>query len=345
MNKMEKTNIILEIKNLSVEYRKSNKIIPALRDISLTLDKKETLGIVGESGCGKSTLAHAVLKLLPETEGKITSGEILFREKDSSRIDILKLADDDLRKIRGNRISMIFQDPFNSLNPVFRVGEQITEAIRIHNNAGNKSKGNDIELRNRVIKLLELVQLPNPELIMDYYPHQLSGGMQQRIMIAMALSCNPDILIADEPTTALDVTIQKDILDLLKELQKKLGLSIILISHDLGIIAQFCSRVIIFYAGTVMEKAPTDELFHNPGNPYTKGLLDSLPGKSGTAAGEHKRLKVIPGQVPDLTDLPDGCKFNPRCSFKIDKCSGKEPGFIALNKNHVSRCYLANELK
>ncbi len=214
------------------------------------------------------------------------------------------------------------------------------EAIRIHENADNKSKGNNIELRNRVLKLLELVQLPNPEFIMDYYPHQLSGGMQQRIMIAMALSCNPDILIADEPTTALDVTIQKEILELLKELQKEFGLSIILISHDLGIIARFCSRVIIFYAGTVMEEAGTDELFHKPGNPYTIGLLDSLPGKSGTGAGERKRLKVIPGQVPDLSDLPDGCKFNPRCSFKVDKCSAKEPEFISLNKNHVSRCHL-----
>lgn len=335
---------ILEIKNLSVEYSKGRKVIPALRNVSVSLREKEIIGIVGESGCGKSTLAHAILRLIPENEGSITSGEIIFSENESTGLNILELNNDELRKIRGNRISMIFQDPFNSLNPVFKVGEQIIEAIKTHNSSAEEQVS-DNELSKRVIELLGLVQMPEPELIMDYYPHQLSGGMQQRIMIAMALSCNPDVLIADEPTTALDVTIQKEILDLLKKLQKQLGLSIILISHDLGIISSFCSRVIIFYAGTVMEEADTESIFHNSKNPYTIGLLDSLPGKNVSMDGKSKRLKVIPGQVPDLTNLPVGCKFNPRCGYKVERCSVNEPEFVYVSKNHLSRCFLANELK
>jgi len=400
---------ILEIKNLSVEYRKGSKIIPALRNISISLKKKEILGIVGESGCGKSTLAQSILRLIPEREGKITSGSILFREAPTTVTDLLKVEYDNLLLVRGKRISMIFQDPFNSLNPVFKIGDQLIEAISIHekdsdnpaeykNEASTglppnvllrKTKHGGLShpwypsflrrnppklypptpyglrkgyphsstdslpwssakadrIRTRILSLLAKVQLQKPELIMDSYPHQLSGGMLQRVMIAMALSCSPDILVADEPTTALDVTIQKEILELLKKLQEELELTIILISHNLSIISRFCSRVIILYAGTIMEDACSEDIFKKPLNPYTVGLLESLPGRNYSRNAVPVRLKAISGQVPDMASLPDGCKFSPRCPYMALACTAEEPELLVLEKNHLSRCYFTDEFK
>jgi len=326
---------VLEVRNLSVEYYKGGKVIQALRDTSITLKRNEVLGIVGESGCGKSTLALSILKLIPEREGKIVSGEILFKGE-----ELLRLSDEKLVQIRGDRISIIFQDPFTSLNPVFRIGNQIAESLTLH----RKDNLSTSQIEKEIIELLELVKIPKPKDTMWSYPHQLSGGMQQRVMIAIALSSKPEILIADEPTTALDVTIQKEILDLLTELQKKLGLSVVLITHDFGIVAQVCQRVSVMYAGSIVEEASTSEIFHNPLHPYTKGLLESLPSRkepSGSPRGEKRRLKAIPGQVPDPSNLPSGCKFHPRCPISIEDCKGGEPMLKEIVKNHWVRCIRA----
>jgi oligopeptide/dipeptide ABC transporter ATP-binding protein len=326
---------VLEVRNLSVEYYKGGKVIQALRDASITLKRNEVLGIVGESGCGKSTLALSILKLIPEREGKVVSGEILFKGE-----ELLRLSDEKLVQIRGERISIIFQDPFTSLNPVFRIGNQIAESLTLH----RKDNLSTSQIEKEIIELLELVKIPKPKDTMWSYPHQLSGGMQQRVMIAIALSSKPEILIADEPTTALDVTIQKEILDLLTELQKKLGLSVVLITHDFGIVAQVCQRVSVMYAGSIVEEASTSEIFHNPLHPYTKGLLESLPSRkepSGSPRGEKRRLKAIPGQVPDPSNLPSGCKFHPRCPISIEDCKGGEPMLKEIVKNHWVRCIRA----
>jgi len=323
---------VLEVRNLSFAFYKGGKVIQALRDVSLTLKRNEVLGIVGESGCGKSTLALSILKLIPEKEGKIVSGEILFKGE-----DILRLSDEKLLQIRGNRISIVFQDPFTSLNPVFRTGNQIAESLALH----RKENQSTHQMEKEIIKLLELVKMPKPKDTMWSYPHQLSGGMQQRVMIAIALSSNPEILIADEPTTALDVTIQNEILALLTELQKKLGLSIVLITHDFGIVAQICQRVSVMYAGSIVEEASTSEIFHNPLHPYTKGLLESLPSREelpSSPQGEKRRLKAIPGQVPDPSNLPSGCKFHPRCPVVIEDCKPEEPKLREIVKNHWVRC-------
>jgi len=326
---------ILEVKNLSVEFYKGGKVIQALRDTSLTLKRNEVLGIVGESGCGKSTLALSILKLIPEKEGRVISGEILFKGE-----DILRLSDEKLLQIRGDRISIIFQDPFTSLNPVFKISKQIAESLTLH----KKENLSTHQMEKEIIELLELVKLPKPKDTMLSYPYQLSGGMQQRVMIAIALSSNPEILIADEPTTALDVTIQKEILNLLTELQKKLGLSVVLITHDFGIVAQTCQRVSVMYAGIIVEEASTSEIFHNPLHPYTKGLLESLPSREelpSSSQSEKRRLKAIPGQVPDPSNLPSGCKFHPRCPKVIEDCKPEEPRLREIVKNHWVRCIRA----
>jgi len=326
---------VLEVRNLSVEYYKGGKVIQALRDASITLKRNEVLGIVGESGCGKSTLALSILKLIPEREGKVVSGEILFKGE-----ELLRLSEEKLVQIRGDRISIIFQDPFSSLNPVFRIGNQIAESLALH----RKDNLSTSQREKEIIELLELVKMPKPKDTMWSYPHQLSGGMQQRVMIAIALSSKPEILIADEPTTALDVTIQKEILDLLTELQKKLGLSVVLITHDFGIVAQICQRVSVMYAGSIVEEASTSEIFQNPLHPYTKGLLESLPSRqepSGSPRGEKRRLKAIPGQVPDPSNLPSGCKFYPRCPIGIEDCKSGEPMLEEIIKNHWVRCIRA----
>jgi len=326
---------ILEVKDLSVEFYKGGKVIPALRDVSITLKENEVLGIVGESGCGKSTLALAILKLIPEREGKIVSGEVLFK-----REELLSLPDEKLLKVRGDRISIVFQDPFTSLNPLFRIGNQIAESLALH----RKENLSTYQIEEEIIELLELVKMSKPKDTMLSYPHQLSGGMQQRVMIAMALSSNPEILIADEPTTALDVTIQKEILGLLTELQKKLGLSVVLITHDFGIVAQTCQRVSVMYAGSIVEEASTSEIFHNPLHPYTKGLLESLPSREESrdfSQGEKRRLRAISGQVPDPSNLPSGCKFHPRCPIVIEQCKPEEPRLREIIQNHWVRCIRA----
>jgi peptide/nickel transport system ATP-binding protein len=326
---------VLEVRNLSVQFYKGGKGIQALRNASITLKRNEVLGIVGESGCGKSTLALSVLKLIPEREGKILSGEILFRGE-----DLLRLSDEKLLQIRGDRISIVFQDPFTSLNPVFRIGNQIAESLALH----RKENLSTSETEKEIIELLELVKMPKPRDTMWSYPHQLSGGMQQRVMIAIALSSHPEILIADEPTTALDVTIQKEILGLLTELQKKLGLSVVLITHDFGIVSQICQRVSVMYAGSILEEASISEIFHNPLHPYTKGLLGSLPSRKEAPSyfqGKKGRLKAIPGQVPDPSNLPSGCKFHPRCPIVIEDCKLEEPMLREIVKNHWVRCIRA----
>lgn len=329
---------VLEVKNLSVEFYKGGKVIPALRDVSITLKENEVLGIVGESGCGKSTLALSILKLIPEREGKVVSGKILFKGE-----ELLSLSDKKLLKVRGDKISIIFQDPFTSLNPVFRVGNQIAESLDLH----RKENLSTHQKEKEIIELLELVKMPKPKDTMLAYPHQLSGGMQQRVMIAIALSSNPEVLIADEPTTALDVTIQKEILGLLTELQKKLGLSVVLITHDFGIVAQTCQRVSVMYAGSIVEEASTSEIFYSPLHPYTRGLLDSLPSREepvGFSQREKRRLKAISGQVPDPSSLPSGCKFHPRCPIVIEKCKPEEPGLKEIVENHWVRCIRAGEV-
>lgn len=332
---------LLQIKNLSVEYYRRKKVIPAVRNVSLGISGNETLGIVGESGCGKSTLALAILRLIQPIEGKITNGEILFQSRVASselrdiverRIEILKLSEEELRKIRGGKISIIFQDPFSSLNPVIRIGEQIGEMIKIHQATNHK-----LQIKDKVLEILKQVKIAEPERVYNSYPHQLSGGMQQRVMIGMAISTKPKILIADEPTTALDVTTQKEILELLNFLKEELRMSIILITHNFGIISEYAERVAVMYAGEIIEEGKVKEIFSSPLHPYTQALIRSLPKK-----GEKpSRLSTIPGQVPDMLALPDGCKFHPRCEKKMDICISNEPRLSLVNQRKVS-CFLYN---
>ncbi|GIW47109.1 MAG: dipeptide/oligopeptide/nickel ABC transporter ATP-binding protein [Deltaproteobacteria bacterium] len=320
---------ILEIKDLRVSFFSNQGWVEVVSGVSISVPERSTVGIVGESGCGKTVTALSVMRLIPEPPGKIEGGEILF-----NGIDLLKLSDRQMRAIRGNRISMIFQEPISSLNPVFTVGEQIGEAIRAHNRVSRK------EERERVIELLKLVKIPEPEKRLNSYPHELSGGMCQRVMIAMALSCNPELLIADEPTTALDVTIQAGILELLNELKEKMGMSILLITHDLGIVAEIADEVYVMYAGKIVEHALTVELFNNPRHPYTVGLMESIPGLHDT----RKKLRAIPGIVPSPLDFPKGCRFQDRCSMVIDKCRVLEPPVVEFDNRHFSLCFRAEEV-
>jgi len=280
---------------------------------------------VGESGCGKSVTAMSIMRLIPQPPGKIAGGEIRFHGK-----DLTKISDEEMRKIRGKDISMIFQEPMTSLNPVYTVGDQIQEAIQLH------LKLDYAQARTLTIEMLKKVGIPSPEVRVDEYPHQMSGGMKQRVMIAMALSCNPQLLIADEPTTALDVTIQAQILDLLRKLQSELGMSILLITHDLGVVAEMAHRVVVMYASKAVEKADIYELFSNPKHPYTIGLFNSLPKIDGS----QKQLEPIPGMVPNPLDFPKGCKFNTRCSQVMDKCKDQEPPFFEVGKDHLTACWL-----
>ncbi|MBC7690821.1 MAG: ABC transporter ATP-binding protein [Methylotenera sp.] len=307
---------ILEVKNLQTSFFTEEGEVKAVDDVSFSVYKGKTLGIVGESGSGKSVTSLSIMRLIPDPPGKVMKGEILYEGK-----DLLKLAPSEMRKIRGNEISMIFQEPMTSLNPVFTIGNQICEAIALHQKLPKN------EVRAKAIEMLKLVGIPSPETRIDDYPHQLSGGMRQRVMIAMALSCDPSILIADEPTTALDVTIQAQILDLLAGLQAKVGMAMILITHDLGVVAEVADEVVVMYAGRVVEQGTVNELFKNPKHPYTKGLLNSIPtlSKDPTGKIKKKRLETIPGIVPSLLHLPQGCRFQDRCSYVIDACRGKEP--------------------
>jgi len=318
---------LIEVKDLRTSFFTPDGEVKAVDGVSLEIAEGKTLGLVGESGCGKSVTALSVMRLVPSPPGKVVGGEILYRGR-----DLLKLDGEAMRKIRGNEISMIFQEPMTSLNPVFTIGNQIGEAIRLHQGLGRK------ETRQKTIEMLRLVKIADPEQRIDDYPHQLSGGMRQRVMIAMALSCNPSLLIADEPTTALDVTIQAQILELMKELQQKLGMSLLLITHDLGVVAEQADEVAIMYAGKVVERAKAKEIFDRPLHPYTVGLLNSLPG-----AGNHKkkRLDAIPGMVPSPLELPGGCRFRDRCPKAAGICAEAEPELAEKGKGHWVACYFA----
>ncbi len=324
---------ILEVKNLCTAFFTEEGEVRAVDDVSFNVYKGKTLGIVGESGCGKSVTSLSIMRLIPNPPGRITSGQILYQGK-----DLTKLPLSEMRAIRGNEISMIFQEPMTSLNPVFTIGNQICEAITLHQDLSRSAT------RDKAIEMLKLVGIPSPEKRIDDYPHQLSGGMRQRVMIAMALSCNPHILIADEPTTALDVTIQAQILDLLRDLQQKVGLALILITHDLGVVAEVADEVVVMYAGRVAEQGKVGEIFANPKHPYTKGLLNSIPTLSKDATGkvQKKRLETIPGIVPSLLHLPKGCRFQERCSYVIDACRGEEPSLRTIVTDpempHAIRC-------
>jgi peptide/nickel transport system ATP-binding protein len=315
---------ILEVKDLAVSVQSGNKTINLVKDIHFTVNKGETIGIVGESGCGKSITSLSLIGLLPPN-ASVSNGSIRLAEK-----DLTKLSKKEMRKVRGKDISMIFQEPMTSLNPVYTVGAQIVEMIRAH------SDFSKAEAKKQAITLLELVGIPRPSEIIDEYPHQLSGGMRQRVMIAMAMSCNPKLLIADEPTTALDVTIQAQILELMKDLQKKRDMSIIMITHDLGVVAEVCDRVVVMYAGQVVEEADVFEVFENPQHPYTKGLLASMPNMEETV----EFLKSIPGTVPTPDNMPKGCRFADRCSSVHDKCLAQEPALVTTTNNRKCRCWL-----
>ncbi|MGH7890362.1 MAG: ABC transporter ATP-binding protein [Thermodesulfobacteriota bacterium] len=319
---------VLEIKNLRLSFGKDEDRVEVLSGVSLSIPEGKIIGVVGESGCGKTVTALSIMRLIPEPPGRIDGGEIIF-----DGANLLRLSERDIRAIRGNRISMIFQEPLSSLNPVFSVGEQIGETIRTHLRVSKK------EEKERTVELLKLVRIPSPETRMNSYPHELSGGMCQRIMIAMALACNPELLIADEPTTALDVTIQAGILELINELREKFGMSVFLITHDLGIVAEVADEVYVMYAGKIVEHASTQNLFENPRHPYTVGLMNSIPGLNE----KRKRLSAIPGIIPNPKDFPVGCRFQDRCPLAIDKCRISEPTLEGID-GHQSACFRSGEV-
>ncbi|MDH4184154.1 MAG: ABC transporter ATP-binding protein [Nitrospinota bacterium] len=317
---------LLELDNLKIQFHTSQGVAPAVDGVSYSVDTGSAVGLVGESGCGKTVTSLAILKLI-QNPGRIAGGKILF-----DGVDLVPLPEDEMRRIRGNKISMIFQEPMTALNPVFTVGSQIGEAVILHRGASRK------QARDRSIEMLQKVGIPSPEKRVDDYPHQLSGGMRQRAMIAMALSCDPKLIIADEPTTALDVTIQAQILDLMTQMKETYGASILLITHNLGVVAQTCQKVVVMYAGKVVEEALVDTLFANPAHPYTIGLMESIP--SPGASGSKARLKEIKGQVPSLYNLPQGCYFHPRCPRAMDICREQQPELKSLASGSRVSCWL-----
>jgi len=317
-------NILLQVKNLKTFFYTEEGVIPAVDGLDFSLAQGETLAIVGESGCGKSVTALSILRIVTSPPGKIIDGKILYHGE-----DLLKKTENEMRKIQGNEISMIFQEPLTSLNPVFTVGSQIMESLMMHQNMNKR------QARQKATEMIRKVGIPTPERIMDNYPHQLSGGMRQRIMIAMALACNPKILIADEPTTALDVTIQAQILELLADIKRETNTAIVLITHDLGIVAQIAHNVLVMYAGQAVEYANVREIFKDPRHPYTTGLLNSVP-----VIGEHQdSLTSIRGSIPGIKDYPVGCRFSPRCDYASGICMNKIPDLYALPGNRLVRCW------
>ena len=317
---------MLKINNLCTNFFTYRGIVKAIDGLSLELNEGEVLGLVGESGCGKSVTLLSLLGLVPYP-GKITGGEVWFEEE-----NLLKKSSKEMRHFRGNKISMIFQDPMTTLNPVFRVGEQIRESLNVHK---NKKISKNAE-KEKVLKLIKDVGLPSPEQIYQQYPHQLSGGMQQRILIAIALSCNPKIILADEPTTALDVTVQAQILDLLRKINNDFGTAIIMVTHDLGVVAEFCHKVAVMYAGKIIETGSVEQIIFNPKHPYTQGLLKSIP----RIGDKNSKIQSIPGDVPDLAALPSGCAFYPRCSKSIPDCQKDEILLKVIEKGRQVRCLL-----
>lgn len=318
---------LLVVKQLRTEFLQNKKTsVTAVNEISFHIDKGEIVGLVGESGCGKSVTSLSVMRLLNFTSGRVTKGEVLLDGK-----DLQKVSEQEMRTIRGGMVSMIFQEPMSSLNPAMRIDKQMMEGIRLHMDMTRQ------KARERAADILRQVGIPDPERVLKNYPHQLSGGMSQRVMIAMAMSCNPRLLIADEPTTALDVTIQAQILELMKKIQKEENMSILLITHDLGVVAEMCTRVIVMYAGEIVEEAPVEVLFKNPAHPYTRGLIASVP-KLGSGV---KVLPSIPGSVPDLSMLPAGCRFAPRCKYANERCKNEAPELFEVSGSQSCRCWLA----
>jgi len=322
---------LLKVVDLVTSFRTDEGSLRAVDEASFEVEAGQTVGIVGESGCGKSVTALSIMRLLPEPAGHVDKGRIEISGK-----NLLALSEREMQDVRGNLVSMIFQEPMTSLNPVYTVGTQIVEAIRMHQKKSRK------EAREHAIEMLKLVGIPSPESNVDAYPHQLSGGMRQRVMIAMALACRPKLLIADEPTTALDVTIQAQILELLRKLQEQLGMAVLLITHDLGVVAEYAKTIVVMYAGRVVERATVQALFARPRHPYTLGLLSSMPEPS--AGGERKRLRTIEGVVPDLRDLPPGCRFADRCPMVMSACRNADPPLVEIEPGHFSRCLRAEEV-
>ncbi|OGG50514.1 MAG: peptide ABC transporter ATP-binding protein [Candidatus Handelsmanbacteria bacterium RIFCSPLOWO2_12_FULL_64_10] len=317
---------LLKVEGLRTYFQTDDGLAKAVDGVSFDLRKGETLGLVGESGCGKSATALSILRLIPEPPGEIAGGAVLFRGR-----DLFGLSKEEMRGVRGNDIAMIFQEPMTSLNPAFTCGDQIDEAVMLHQGLGRAAA------RERTVEMLRRVGIPDPVRRADEYPHRLSGGMRQRVMIGMALSCNPDLLIADEPTTALDVTIQAQILELLERLQQELGMAVLMITHDLGVIAGVADRVAVMYAGKIVEMGQVEEIFAAPGHPYTRGLLASIPKLTGA----QDRLRVIPGAVPDATRFPEGCRFHPRCSHADALCREQAPALLDVIPGHAVACWKA----
>ena len=325
---------LVEIKNLQTHFFTDEGVVKSVEDVTLSIPKGGTLGLVGESGCGKSVTAMSIIRLVAKP-GRIVGGSILFHDEGQT-VDLAALPETEIRKYRGSKISMIFQEPMTSLNPVFTVGQQIMESVLLH------QKVSKADARDIAIEMLKKVRVPSPEQRVDEYPHQFSGGMRQRVMIAMSLACNPRLLIADEPTTALDVTIQAQILDLLRDLQQSEGMSILIITHDLGVIAEMADEVAVMYASKVVEQASVRELFANPRHPYTHGLFASRP-KPGAA--KTAKLESIPGMVPSPLRFPNGCKFHPRCRHCEARCETEEPALRQIGEDHLTRCHFAEQIQ
>jgi len=323
---MSERKAILQVKGLQTTFFTDDGEIPAVDNIDFDVHEGEVLGIVGESGCGKSVTSLSIMGLVPSPPGKITGGEILFNDR-----DLTKLSEKEMRKVRGNDVAMIFQEPMTSLNPLFTIGNQLVEAISIHKKNWSKKQA-----KERAIEMLTLVGLPRADELMKEYPHQLSGGMRQRVMIAMALVCDPKVLIADEPTTALDVTIQAQILKLMKELNERLNTAVLLITHDLGVVAETCERVVVMYGGKIVEEGPVSVIFQDPQHPYTKGLLQSVPDMRY----KKQRLYSIPGNVPKPGSIKNGCRFAARCEFAFDRCLIENPELYQTSPEHKTRCFL-----